>query len=450
MSIARTWPMAGRRPAASWYVLALGLLLSLIVAEYTGPIAALSLAIALVGIGLLANVGHPLPRFPTAGYWLVGILVLGIVAAVAANLRGELVAFVDLQRDLAILISTLLFLVAGYVLAYDRRTLQLVLGVLVAVGVLISVVHVVRLTEVLASGVTDLYLFRLEAGRGSNTQFAALCACLILRPMVRDPRYRSLLAAAATLVALSMIMTLSRGLIVLLVVLVLGLVGLTTDRLGRLVADLPRFAVAVVSVSAAVVGLYVVLMVLAPSVYRFVEEFFVARVANSLTEVAATRLETRDQIAENYRAFETGRTLDQVAAQPAPVRFLGQGWGSTVRFGFDTASSQVQFSRTEAAFLHNGYAYYLLKTGFVGIGLYLAFLGHLFHRSLSGAVWPSDEVASTQRKVLFAGAVGLALGSITTGGLGYPAGYLGLVLLLGICLGPARDSNGTSSGVRHG
>jgi hypothetical protein len=53
-----------------------------------------------------------------------------------------------------------------------------------------------------------------------------------------------------------MLMTLSRGLMVLLIALILGVAGLTADRVGRLVADLPRFVLGTVSVGAAALGVY--------------------------------------------------------------------------------------------------------------------------------------------------------------------------------------------------
>jgi hypothetical protein len=115
-----------------------------------------------------------------------------------------------------------------------------------------------------------------------------------------------------------------------------------------------------------------------------------------------------------------------------------------VDFGFETASTKSTFSRTGAAFLHNGYAYFLMKTGILGVVLYAGFMVHLVARAASRHIWPITPFALTQRKLLLVGVIGLAVGTVTTGGLGFPATYLGLVVILGACYGPAWNSESPS------
>jgi O-antigen ligase len=436
------------RSLSGWYFFALCAFASLVVADYQGPLIATAFAIASVGLGVLGTIARPLPQFPSSAVWLVAILVIGLVSAVLANAGGQTVLDTDLQRDLGTSISYVLFFVAGCYFAYERRTLPLILIAIIAAGLIISFVHLVRLSEVLSSGVTDLYLFRLDAGRGSNTQFAALCACLILSRGVTAAKHRRLLVACSALLVLSMLMTLSRGLMVLLIALILGVSGLTADRVGRLVADLPRFVLGTVSVCATSLGVYLLLLLFAPAAHRFIDEFFIARVGNSLAEVSTTRLETSAQISENYRAFEADRAVRQFDEQPAFAQWIGQGWGSSVKFGFDTASTKVTFQRTEAAFLHNGYAYFLMKAGIVGVVLYIGFMAHLAWRALFYLAWPRTDMAVMQRKVLFVAVIGLAVGTVTTGGIGFPAGYLGLVMLLGACYGTAGSGYDARRAVR--
>ncbi|WP_193046311.1 hypothetical protein [Mycolicibacterium baixiangningiae] len=435
-----TNPSASGCFSRGWVFLAAAVFISLVVAEYQGPIIGIAVSVTAIGVAILCSAGLPVPKFPGAAVWLVGILILGLGSAVLADVRGQTSLDVDVQRDLGISLSYLLYLSVGCYFSYSRHTLRLLLIAVVAAGLLISVVHLVRLSEVLSSGATDLYLFRLEAGRGSVTQFAALCSTLVLLRDSAKTTHRTLIIGSATVLVMSMLMTLSRGLMFLLIILVVGATGLTVGQRNRLSVNVPRLLITVAAAMAAAASIYVLTRICLPVAHLFIDEYFITRLANSVTEVSGTKLETRTQIADSYRAFELNRAMVQFEAQPAYAQWIGQGWGSHVNFGFETASTRSTFSRTGAAFLHNGYAYFLMKTGIVGLVLYLGFMLHALARAASRNTWPTTPSALTRRKLLLVVATGLAVGTVTTGGLGFPATYLGLVLILGACYGPAWNA----------
>jgi O-antigen ligase len=226
-----------------------------------------------------------------------------------------------------------------------------------------------------------------------------------------------------------------------LIILAIAVMGLTANRFGALIPDLWKFVFTILSAVAAVVGLYFAVRLVVPPLSQFIDEF-ITKLQNSLTEVAGTHLETRNQIATNYRAFELERVMQQFREQSVFVQWLGQGWGATLEFGFETASTKSSFSRTNAPFLHNGYAYYLMKTGIVGLLLYVGFLCHLALRVTANKTWPSADFAVVRRKVLLAAVAVLAVDTVTAGGLGFPATYFGLVPLLAACYGPVWGPDG--------
>lgn len=433
-------PESVQRLSIGWWVLAVAVTASLIVAEYWGPIIGIAFTIASCGLGMLWGAGSVAMRFPDAGYWLVAILGLGLVSGIWANVAGAVPLDIDVQRDVGMALSYLLFLVVGFCFAHSRETFRLLLAAIILAGLLISVIHLIKLTTVVSSGVTDLYLFRLEAGRGSITQFAGLCACLLLLAEHAERRLRRLVTGCAVLTLVSMLLTLSRGLMLVLIVLALVMVGVVIDRFGRLTIDLVRFVIAIAATAAVVVSAYLVIAELLPAVHQFIDEFFITRVVNSVNEVSAQGLQTRTQIANNYRAFELDRAMAQFREIPLPAQLAGQGFGSSVTFGFETASTKVAFSRTEASFLHNGYAYYLMKAGVLGLLLYVGFMAHLVYRAVKRSLWPADTLASIQRKVLLTLVLSLAIGTVTTGGFGYPATYLAMAALIGLCYGPLQST----------
>ena len=115
--------------------------------------------------------------------------------------------------------------------------------------------------------------------------------------------------------------------------------------------------------------------------------------------------------------------MQQFEEQPAFTQWLGQGWGATVQFGFETASTKANFSRTNAPFLHNGYAYYLMKVGIVGLLLYIGFLCHLALRATT-----KTEVAKRRLRrgptEGFAGCSGCARRRYGDSGWSWVPGYL--------------------------
>lgn len=437
-STTSTKPVAAERLPIGVVVLAGTVGSSLLVAEYMGPVVAIAFAACSCGLALLCGVPPDAVRFPPEAYWMVGILAVGAATAVVANASGATPQDIDVQRDIGISVSYLLFLLIGYTLARSRETFRLLLLVVVAAGLLITVIHLVKFTTVLSSGVTDLYLFRLHAGRGSMTQFIALCACLLLLCDEAGRAYRRWLVGCAALLIISMLLTLSRGLMLSLIILVLCTVGLGVDQAGRLSVDLQKLLMTIGVAVAGVAVIYYLTVAFLPAVHAFLDEYFITRVVNSITEVSATNLQTRTQIADNYRAFESGEAMRQFREQPWFVQMIGQGWGSSVRFGLETASTKASFSRTEASFLHNGYTYFLMKTGVVGALMYVAFLVQVAGRAISRTRWRSDDFASMQRRVLLVAVIALAIGTVTTGGLGYPATFLGLAVLLGACCAQVR------------
>jgi hypothetical protein len=435
MSIHRSGQYTPDRLEVGWYFFACAVFLSLLLAEYLGPLTAIAFALLLAGSGITLICNAPIPPLPAPGYWLVSILVVGLASAIAANLSGVATLDVNLQRDLGMTISYIVFLMVGQYFLYSRRSLRLLLVAIAAAGLVISIVHLVKASIVLSSGVTDLYLFRLNAGRGSHSQFAAVCACVVLLRDVVARKYRPMILVSAGIMIVSMLLTLSRGLMLDLIILAIAMAGFAATRFGTLIPDILKSVFVILSALAAAVVLYFAVRFTMPPVGQFIDEFFI-KLQNSLTEVSGTNLETRNQIMANYRAFELARVMQQFREQSVFVQWLGQGWGSTLEFGFETASSKSTFSRTNAPFLHNGYAYYLMKTGIMGLLLYIVFLSHLALRATASKTWPSADFAVVRRKILLAAVGVLAIDTVTSGGLGFPAIYFGLLTLLAACYGP--------------
>ena len=432
-------PISALWPSSRGYrALALTAATSLLAVEYLGPVIAIVAALVLICGGLLLVVSESrmVPKIPSVAYWLLAIFVIGLASSIASNLRGSVVEPINLERDIGIIVSYAAFLVAGYVFAYDTETRRLGLAVLVIVAAILSAVYVVNSATTISGSVSDLYQYRLDSGRGSQTQCAGIFASAMLMVDRSMARFRRLLIIVAGIITFSVFLTLSRGLIFDLLIVAVVVTGVALGSSGVLIPDAARlFSFAAGAFLAYGVVYYFFLWFL-PNAFHFISEEFVTRLVNSISEVATSNLETRDQITANYRAFELANVVRVFSGGSDFTQWFGQGWGSSLKFGFETAGLKSHFTRTEAAFLHNGYAYYLMKTGLLGLFMYVIFLIHLAVRAILPKAWASGPGILMQRKILLACVVALAINTLTTGGLGFPIGYLGLVMLIGMCYTP--------------
>lgn len=356
----RLWPHD-----RGYWVLAFAVSVSLLAAEYLGPVIAIAIGIFTISVAALAVHGRGVPRVPSAGYWLVAIFVVGLASSVCANAIGGTVEGINLQRDIGIIVSYTLLLIGGYYFAYERPGLRVGLAMLLLTALVISAVHLIQFGVVVSGNVGSLYIFRLSAGRGSATEYAGLFAGGILLADPGAKKFATVIRFAMALLAISILLTLSRGLITDVIIFGVILAGVAIDKSGRMRLDLVKlFRLALICILS-IAAIYLILTWTLSGVLKFISDEFITKLVNSLTEVSGSNLETRNQIADNYRAFELAHVMTSFESSSTLVQWFGQGWGSTLRFGFETAGSKSSFSRTEAPFLHNGYAYYLMKTGIV-------------------------------------------------------------------------------------
>lgn len=428
--------------------------LAIIVAEggYAGPLVASFLAIFVASIALmfwLIRTGTFL--FPVGIGWLVALLMTGCLSAVVGLALGRAGNNNDLTRDLAVVLSYIGFLLVGCFYRRERGVAGLVWWVLIFVGGVISIIHIWLFVSELAAGTSNLYLLRLEAGRGSQAQLVAVIAtCLVCRGRPPGDRWKKVAVATAVLCVVSITLTLSRVLLLQLIIVAMIFTATRVDddfrtmhfRIGR--------AVTVVAGGIAALSfLLFSLQFVSEAAFDFVYEGFVEKLLNSWNEVASSEQQSLQDINENYRAFEAERGVESFQEAGWFGQWFGQGWGTAVQLGLDTASTRSDFVRTEAAFLHNGYVNYLVKVGILGVACYAAFMLRLIVLAIFQPVARKERVhGEWQRQALLAVVLCLAFATLTAGGFGFPTGFLSVALLIGTCLyTPARSL--TYDGVRR-
>lgn len=425
----------------------LGIAILVAEGELAGPLVATFLAVLTASVALcfwLIRAGSFV--LPAGLGWLMAVLMIGSVSAAVGIASGQPGNNADLVRDLLIALAYIGFLLVGYYYGRERSATSLVWWVLIVIGGVNSVIHLWLFTGQITSGVSDVYILRLEAGRGTQVQLAAVVATwLVTRGRKPGDLWTKVAFATAGVCVLSITLALSRLLIIELVIVAMIF---SASRL-REGSDTLEFrvlrAIGVTVGGLAALSLAVFsLRFISETAYTFVYDGFIEKLLNSYNEVASTQQQSLQDIDENYRAFESERGLQLFSDAGWFGQWFGQGWGTAVPLGLDTASTQSNFVRTEAAFLHNGYINYLVKVGIAGLAAYLAFMVRLIYLAVFEPVRGEDQArAVAQRQALIAVVLCLAVGSLTGGGFGFPAGFLSTALLLGTCMytpTPGRDA----------
>jgi hypothetical protein len=290
------------------------------------------------------------------------LLSLGFLGAGSHNLR-------DIFKDGWYFSFAPIAIVTGYLLARKSRHWQPFLLAFAAAGAVLSFWYIVELAahrDVLASG--DFNGMRDQIGGGF---MLSLVAPLILYLSAHykqtipglENRYIRILVYLVTL--LSIASAFSRTLIISFIVAVLaGLGWLTLKNLkGILVLCV---------VIAAIFGLSALVPADTSSL--------LGKFAQTRGEVSTTEFATTSDITHYWRAFETFMALRTYMDATSVQKSIGLGFGQLVDIGIEMELGGTLMSKIPI--FHNGYIYVLLKTGAVGLLLFISYLAQLY---LSGA-----------------------------------------------------------------
>lgn len=279
----------------------------------------------------------------------------------------------DLVRDLATLARLAALLLVGLVAALDRSSLPRIVRAFILAGAIEAVQHLANVAATPSALTESLNTLREDLGKGSLTEAIALCMLLLWSRAgfadrdVLTPAWRR--ALTFTLGA-SVLISFSRT--ILLAVVVVLLASVLIDRheasRGRRVRKTRGRLLAMVVVLATVFGLAAFVMPIGPL------QGFATKIANSLEEVMPRDATTRTEITLAYRSYESFKALEAYDEGTFVQRVFGRGWGYSVDLDTDTASQSSGLVRTSAPVLHNGYLQLLVKSGIVGVAIYLTLL----------------------------------------------------------------------------
>lgn len=364
--------------------------------------------IVLLGLSIMAY--GKIQRSYLKFVWpLLGVFFIGLIGVSDHETRHVL-------RDIAFALTPIALIAMGYWIADNRAMWPLILKVIVIFGFVLAVIHLSTflLNPELLS--LDLEEVRKAAGVGAGS----LATLSLVIGLFQDrlgigklfpnylPRW-----IALTVLLVSFVLSYSRTEFVVLIVLTLALFGLVTQ------VNLRTILVALVLV----VGLFA-LVVTTP---EGEVGTFRSKLIRSATEVAVSDYQTRQDINDNWRGFETYQVLVSFSTGSIQQQILGQGFGTLVDLGF-----YISLGETDLRYIpifHNGYAYVLIKTGLLGLAFYVFFYISVIRYALRY----NDSINTEKRflaRLLFGCVLSLILIMFVVGGMAQTA-QPAFVLLLG-------------------
>ena len=301
-------------------------------------------------------------------YWLIireeRKLLLPLVLIFLIGLLHFHSGHYNYYKDIWYFSKPIFYITAGMIVCNSGLRKSTFLGMVVYIALALSLVHIYTFLlepQLLAESVNDI---RKTAG-GGNLLIVFAAAFISSRQrfgqvsnFLRIPREFFLLILYASLV-----LSFSRT--------IFGVYLITMFFLERLY-DL-KYAARKIGFAAAAACCLLAIVLLLPS--SFIEDTkvgeFKDKLLNSFNEITIHhRYDTGRQIALNWRGYEASLALEEIGEGDILDKTMGYGFGKTIFIGFDDYLGHNLF---DIPTLHNGFLQVIIKTGCVGLLLYIGF-----------------------------------------------------------------------------
>ncbi|MDU9695139.1 hypothetical protein O0Q50_28485 [Priestia aryabhattai] len=298
------------------------------------------------------------------------VLGLLLVTAIASFLYSFSNPMADAIRDSIYLIYPILMLIIGYIQMLKFKDVKVILKTIIVAAVILSLIHLGKLIinpTVLSGTIRDI---RLALGNGYTLTVIALGIMIYSKRYNLDIiKKRSTKFWFILLCLSSLVLSLSRTLPIMLAIFVicLGWRSLPKRTKIRLYKRNIHLKISVSIFALLLFGL-IMIPVSQTSAYSQLSDKFL----NSLSEVHIEEYRTIQDINHNWRGYEAYRALIEYDNFDPVQKVIGGGLGKLVDLNMTIMLAGKVYR--EVPIIHNGYMYILVKTGALGIILYLYFL----------------------------------------------------------------------------
>lgn len=334
----------------------------------------------------------------------------------------------DVAKDAWNILNAALALIAGYVLMLNLKDIDKLLRAFIIAATLTAIFHLLKIAlhpAMMHTGDGSAMDIRAEGGAGYVAPFVAIAVFFAAKKMnIRVfGKHRWLAYVVFVLCLSSTILSFSRTDLISLVIMVCVLIGwISFDKKIKVMSY------------ALIVGTIIVLGILFPASNAESVHSFTDKLLHSFQEIKVREYSNPLDISHNWRGFETSRALVTYYRGTLPEYIVGQGLGAPIDLGFYMALGRGTNGLVRyAPWVHNGYMYILVKTGIVGVLIYLFLIFRLIREGTALSLSASADMKYVGRLI-----VALALVFVVTtwvvGGMFNKGGFLPVCLLTGALL----------------
>ncbi len=276
-------------------------------------------------------------------------------------------------KDLGYFLRPIFVVLAGYFITMRLNDKRSFLNIIVLMGFYFAVMHLFKMAVNFTIIPSDTTRIRTYFGRYNHVETIALVILICVKelPMKRT-RYKFFYQILVACLVLSFLLYFSRTMFMVVILMALAYYGYL--KLNQKSAIVLGGLLIIGSLFAAYLSAY------QPEVENgVVVDSFMSKLKNSFDESFSLKnvdINSKDRriLWKHWRAYEAHMVYAEVAKDN--LYWTGQGFGSTVDIGFE---AKLDGEMTQHLSLtHNGFAYLYLKTGLLGLLIYMFMALYLY------------------------------------------------------------------------
>ena len=304
-------------------------------------------------------------RIPRGLSFLIGPIGVLMIVGILGSLGNTPY---NIVKDIWYVGRPILALLVGYVLMLHIRDFKSLLIIVIIAAAIVSLFHVLQFVNTSALLDESIQDIREEAGRRGSLisviAILAIAACWRAGIMVL-PNNRWFVKLTLILCFMSLVLSFSRTIWLSLLVMSVFVLGLINFKRMKNVLLFTGLAI-----------LFTVVVLVTPeSERKGPGKTFMGKWANSVQEVIIQDYREEADIIRNWRGYEAFCAFKTYSDGEWFEYFVGKGFGTLIDLGF-----YMKLGGTEhrhIPILHNGYLYIIVKTGLIGLFVYLFYLVRL-------------------------------------------------------------------------
>ena len=326
---------------------------------------------------------------------LAAPILLLMAVGVAASYQS---APYDIFKDVWYTLNPLLALAIGYLLMHGIKDLRSLFKIIVFAASVASVLHVSYFIFDPGLIFQPADSIRAVAGRGYFITVLAVCVLAACRKAGMKLMPGPIAAFLFLLCFSSIILSFSRTLWTSLAIMIIVVLGFLTAR------NLKKLAVLAVAAA----GLFVYVFITPESQLAGPGQTLRGKMAHSFKEVMVSDYRKMADISVNWRGYESFLAIQTYLDGDSVQHAIGRGFGTLVDLGIymDLGGEKLRY----IPIFHNGYIFVLVKTGVLGLLLYIYFLARVLLSGKRAVNSPSQEEKLAGRLLI---AIGLVLSATT-------------------------------------